>query len=150
MKINNHFYSPFKSAFNDETYASFIAGRRGASPIPHRQNKVTSLEKVVDLINDGDVISYPHYYRAGDKGLQLVIEKLREKRKKDLLLYGNAFFDHTDPWLIEAFRDGTLRGLYGNVYRKFGAYVTAGELLPWVSIGFSHGNRVRNVFWLEK
>ena len=145
MKINNHFYSPFKSAFNDETYASFIAGRRGASPIPHRQNKVTSLEKVVDLINDGDVISYPHYYRAGDKGLQLVIEKLREKRKKDLLLYGNAFFDHTDPWLIEAFRDGTLRGLYGNVYRKFGAYVTAGELLPWVSIGFSHGNRVRKL-----
>lgn len=145
LKINDKVYQPFKSAFNDESYASYIVGRRGASPIPHRRRKVTTLDRVIDLLQDGDVISYPHYYRAGDKGLQMVVEKLREKGKKDIILYGNAFFDHTDPWLIEAFRDGTLRGLYGNVYRKFGAYVTAGELLPWVSVGFSHGNRVRKL-----
>ena len=99
----------------------------------------------MEVIEDGDTISYPHYYRTGDKGLELVVRKLRETGKKDIKIYGNAFFDHVDPWLIEAIKEGTIGGIYGNVYRKFGANITAGGLLPWVSVGFSHGNRVRKM-----
>lgn len=145
MIINGKDYKPFVRAFNDEHYSSMIVGKRGASPIPHRRNKVATIDEVLELIKDGDVISYPHYYRAGDKALELIVKKLQEKKKKGIILYANAIFDHTDPWLIEAFRDGTFKGLYGNVYRKFGAHVTNGELLPWVSVGFSHGNRVRKL-----
>jgi citrate lyase subunit alpha / citrate CoA-transferase len=145
MKINGKEYAWYKSAFNDEDYSSRIAGRRGASPIPTGKSKVASLEAVVDLIQDRDVISYPHYYRFGDKGLEMVIKTLQKKKKKGVILYANAVFDHTDPWLFEAFQDGTLAGLYGNIYRKFGVHVMEGELLPWVTVGFSHGNRVRKL-----
>lgn len=145
MKINDKDYTWFQSAFNDSHYSSRIMGRRGASPIPTGKSKVTSLDQVMDLIHDGDTISYPHYYRLGDKGLHMVVEKLRETGKKGVILYANAIFDHTDPWLFEAFKDGTLAGLYGNIYRKFGAHVMAGELHPWVTVGFSHGNRVRKL-----
>ncbi len=145
MKINGKEYTLYKSAFNDAGYSSRITGRRGAAPIPAGKSKITSLEKVINMIEDGDVISYPHYYRFGDKGLEMVIKALQKKKKKGIILYANAIFDHTDPWLFEAFQDGTLAGLYGNVYRKFGAHVMAGELHPWVTVGFSHGNRVRKL-----
>ncbi len=145
MKINEKEYSWYQSAFNDDNYSSRFVGRRGAAPMPTGKSKITSLEDVINIIEDGDVISYPHYYRFGDKGLEMVIKTLQKKRKKGIILYANAIFDHTDPWLFEAFQDGTLAGLYGNVYRKFGAHVMAGELLPWVTVGFSHGNRVRKL-----
>jgi len=70
MIINGKDYKPFVRVFNDEHYSSMIVGRRGASPIPHRGNKVVALDEVLELIKDGDVISYPHYYRTGDKTLE--------------------------------------------------------------------------------
>ncbi|HUV29732.1 MAG TPA: citrate lyase subunit alpha [Acidobacteriota bacterium] len=145
MKFNGKEYEPFNSAFNDKTYSGRLVGRPITTRIPHRRNKVTTLDAVMELIRDGDTISYPHYYRFGDKGLQLVVEKLRETGKRDIRIYGNAFFDHVDPWLIEAVKAGTIGGIYGNVYRKFGGNVVRGDLLPWVSVGFSHGNRVRKL-----
>jgi len=145
MIVHGKDYKPFVSAFNDETYSSTIVAKRGASPIPCGKSKVVTLESVIEIIQDGDTISYPHYYRMGDKGLKLIVDKLREQGKKGIILYANAIFDHTDPWLYEAFQDGTLGGLYGNVYRKFGTHVMAGDLLPWISVGFSHGNRVRKL-----
>lgn len=145
MKINGKKYTWYKAPFNNKNYSSRIVSRKGASPIPTGKSKVTSWDTVMDLIQDGDVISYPHYYRFGDRGLQLAVDALQKKKKKDIILYANAIFDHTDPWLFEAFRDGTLAGLYGNVYRKFGEHVISGDLLPWVTVGFSHGNRVRKL-----
>ncbi|MFA8301286.1 MAG: citrate lyase subunit alpha [Hyphomicrobiales bacterium] len=134
----------FKGAFNNADYRSKIVGRRGASPIPHRHLKVTSIDEVMEVIQDGDTISYPHYYRTGDKGLELVVSKLREYGKRNICLYANAIFDHTDPWLIDAYRDGILTSLYGNPYRKFGAFIMDGGLNQ-PSTGFSHGNRVRKL-----
>ncbi len=145
MNFNGKEYEPFSKAFNDKSYEGRLVGCPHVNSIPLRRNKVTSLDQVMDVISDGDTISYPHYYRTGDRGLQLVVEKLREKGKRNIKIYGNAFFDHVDPWLIEAVRDGVIGGVYGNVYRKFGSYVTAGELLPWVGVGVSHGNRVRKL-----
>ncbi|MCP4567250.1 MAG: hypothetical protein GY841_06695 [FCB group bacterium] len=145
MNFNGKEYKPFTSAFSPEVQEGRFIGRKVASRIPRRQNKVTNLDAVMELIDDGDMISYPHYYRTGDNGLRLVVEKLRQTGKKDIVIYGNAFFDHTDPWLAEAIRDGIIGGLYGNPYRKLGAHIVSGELLPWVSVGFSHGNRVRKI-----
>ncbi|HOZ08079.1 MAG TPA: citrate lyase subunit alpha [candidate division Zixibacteria bacterium] len=145
MKFNGREYQPFEGAFPQRTYDERFTGRRHVRTIPHRRDKVTTLDAVMEVIRDGDTISYPHYYRTGDKGLRLVVEALRRHGKRDIRIYGNAFFDHVDPWLIEAVRAGVIGGIYGNVYRKFGQYVTAGELLPWVGVGFSHGDRVRKL-----
>ena len=145
MNYNGKNYELFSSAFNDKDYSGRFVGQTIAPKIPHRQNKVTSLDRVMEVIRDGDTISYPHYYRTGDKGLEIIVKKLQETGKKDIKIYGNAFFDNVDPWLIEAIHDGTIGGLYGNPYRKLGERIVRGELLPWVSVGFSHGNRVRKL-----
>jgi len=145
MNYNGKEYEAFTSAFADKEHTGRLVGRRIATTIPHRRSKVTTLEQVMEVIRDGDTISYPHYYRTGDKGLELIVRKLRATGKKDIKLYGNAFFDHVDPWLMEAVRDGVIGGIYGNPYRKLGANLTGGELLPWVGVGFSHGNRVRKM-----
>ncbi|MBU0984101.1 MAG: hypothetical protein KKA42_09545, partial [candidate division Zixibacteria bacterium] len=122
-----------------------MIGRAMPARTPRRASKVTTLDHVMEVIRDGDTISYPHYYRTGDNGLKAVVDKLRAFGKKNVKIYGNALFDHTDPWLAEAFRDGIIGGIYGNVYRKLGAHVVAGDFLPWVGVGFSHGNRVRKL-----
>jgi len=145
MLINGVEYKYFSGAFNDESFASRIVGRKGASPIATGRSKVTTLDTVMEVIEDGDTISYPHYYRLGDNGLKMVVDKLREHKKRDIKLYANAIFDNCDPWLFEAWKDGIITGVYGNVYRKFGEHVTSGELLSWVGVGFSHGNRVRKL-----
>ena len=145
MIFNGKTYEPFRTAFNDKTYSNRFVGQRIASRIPHRKNKVVSLDQVIELLVDGDTISYPHYYRTGDCGLKLVVESLKKKGRKNIKIYGNAFFDNVDPWLIEAIKDGTIGGLYGNPYQKLGSSIVKGDLLPWVSVGFSHGNRVRKL-----
>jgi citrate lyase subunit alpha / citrate CoA-transferase len=145
MIINGREYRDYVCAFSLEPQQGRFAGRPIAQRIPHKKNKVTTLDAVMDYISDGDTISYPHYYRMGDRGLKMVVDKLRQTGKKEIIVYGNAFFDHTDPWLIEAVKDGVIGGIYGNLYRKLGEHVVKGELLPWVSIGFSHGDRVRKL-----
>ncbi|MBN2226921.1 MAG: hypothetical protein JW763_06120 [candidate division Zixibacteria bacterium] len=145
MNYNGKEYESFGSAFNDKAYTGRLVGRSITPRIPHRKNKVVSLETVMEVIRDGDTISYPHYYRTGDKGLELIVRILRVQGKKDIKIYGNAYFDNVDPWLIDAIHDGTITGLYGNPYRKLGESIASGELLPWVSVGFSHGNRVRKM-----
>lgn len=145
MNFNGKTYKPFAKAFNDKKYAGRLVGRTIASRIPHRKNKLVGLNTVMEIIRDSDTISYPHYYRNGDLGLKLVIDKLKEAGKRDIKIYGNAYFDNVDPWLAEAIADGIIGGLYGNPYRLLGENILKGELLPWVSVGFSHGNRVRKL-----
>ncbi len=145
MKYNGKEYKPYTRAFVETEFSGRMVGRPIAKHIPHRRNKVVTLDAVMEVIKDGDIISYPHYYRTGDKGLEMVVAKLREHGKKDIKVYGNAFFDHVDPWLMAAIDDGTITGLYGNPYRKLGEYMLKGKLLPWVGVGFSHGNRVRKL-----
>ncbi|HPI32979.1 MAG TPA: citrate lyase subunit alpha, partial [candidate division Zixibacteria bacterium] len=113
MKFNGREYQPFEGAFPQRTYDERFTGRRHVRTIPHRRDKVTTLDAVMEVIRDGDTISYPHYYRTGDKGLRLVVEALRRHGKRDIRIYGNAFFDHVDPWLIEAVRAGVIGGIYG-------------------------------------
>ena len=145
MIYNNKKYSKFTEAFPKQELSGRLIGRSITKHIPNRKDKTVSLDTVMEIIQDGDTISYPHYYRTGDYGLQLIVEKLREHHKKDIKIYGNAFFDNCDPWLFEAIRDGIIGGIYGNLYRKIGQHLMQGELLPWVGVGYSHGNRVRKL-----
>lgn len=145
MEYNGKKYAPFVSAFPPGESPPVVCHRRGPSTLPRRENKTTTIDRVMEVINDGDVISYPHYYRLGDRGLELIVRALRKHKKRGIILYASALLDHTDPWLADAFKEGTLAGVYGNVYRKIGRYVTGGDFLPWRTVGMSHGNRVRKL-----
>ena len=145
MKFNGKEYKNFVSAFDESNLFTHFAPRKTPNFMPRGKSKVKTLDEVIEMLEDGDVISYPHYYRTGDRGLEAVVKKLREHGKRNIVLYGNAIFDHTDPWLYEAFKDGIITGVYGNIYRAMGNHLVAGDLLPWVGVGLSHGNRVRKL-----
>jgi len=142
VEVNGREKKPFKQAFDPE-YSEEYAGRPGKTKMHSGESKVVELDSVIELISDGDTISYPHYYRLGDVCLRLVIDKLREHGKKNIKILGNAFFDNCIPWLPEAIADGTIGGIMGNCYRGMGKHLVAGDFLPWVVTGFGHGDRVR-------
>ena len=54
MIYNGKKYEQFSSAFNDKEYTGRFVGSRIAPRIPHRNNKVTTLDRVMEVINDGD------------------------------------------------------------------------------------------------
>ncbi|HVO76799.1 MAG TPA: citrate lyase subunit alpha [Candidatus Bathyarchaeia archaeon] len=141
-EVNGAKKRPYKEAY-DPSYSDAWAGRPGKARMRHGASKVTTLDEVVGLLESGDWISYPHYYREGDHCLRLVVESLKRHGKKNIKILGNAFFDCCVPWLPEAMKDGTIGGLVGNCYREMGKYLTAGEFLPWVVTGVGHGDRVR-------
>lgn len=140
--VNGRKKKPYSEAF-DPNYSEPLAGRPGKASMHSGKSKVVGLDDVIDLINDGDTISYPHYYRLGDVCLEIIVGKLREKGKKDIKILGNAFFDNCVPWLPEAFKDGTITGITGSCYRAMGKHVMNGDFLPWVICRYGHGNRVR-------
>ena len=140
--VNGIEKKPYKEAF-DPDYSDPYAGRPGRSKMRSGKSKVTTLDEVVGILEDGDWISYPHYYRLGDHCLEMIVARLREKGLKDIHLLGNAFFDNCVPWLPEAIADGTIAGINGSCYRKMGGHLMAGDFLPWIVTGYGHGNRVR-------
>ncbi|MBU8920451.1 MAG: hypothetical protein KOO63_01205 [Bacteroidales bacterium] len=141
-EVNGVDKRPYASAF-DQDYQESWAGRPGRARMHSGKSKLTTLDKVVDLLEEGDWISYPHYYRLGDVCLKMIIDKLREKGKKNIFLLGNAFFDNCIPWLPEAVRDGIIGGFSGSCYRGMGKHLMGGDFLPWIVTGYGHGNRVR-------
>jgi len=141
-EVNGRKKRPFKEAF-DPDYSENYAARPGKTSMHSGASKVTDLDSVIELISDGDTISYPHYYRLGDVNLELIVRKLREHGKKNIKILGNAFFDNCIPWLPEAIKDGTIGGIMGNSYRGMGKHLMAGDFLPWIVTGFGHGDRVR-------
>ena len=84
MNLQGKEYKPFKGAFNDSSYESKIKGRRGASPIPHRRNKVVSIEEVMELIRGAGM----NAYYVGDLDIAITIEGLTA-----VLVYLNKYND---------------------------------------------------------
>ena len=142
--VNGREKKPFAAAFDPE-FNDTYAAPPGRARIRHGESKVRSLDEVIEILADGDTISYPHYYRMGDTCLEIIVGKLRDHGKKNIKILGNAFFDNCIPWLPEAVSDGTIGGLIGNCYKGMGKHLTAGEFLPWIVTGIGHGNRVRKL-----
>mgnify|MGYP001287640368 CR=1 FL=1 len=140
--VNGKQKRPFQQAF-DPAYSDRWAGRPGNARQHRGGDKTATLDEVIDILEDGDTISYPHYYRLGDTCLEIIVQKLRESGRRDIKILGNAFFDNCTPWLPEALREGTIGGIIGNCYRGMGKHLTGGEFLPWIVTGTGHGNRVR-------
>ncbi len=142
--VNGREKRPFVAAF-DPGFADSYSARPGQARMRHGESKVRSLDEVIEILADGDTISYPHYYRMGDTCLEIIVGKLRDHGKKNIKILGNAFFDNCIPWLPEAVSDGTIGGIIGNCYKGVGKHLSAGEFLPWIVTGTGHGNRVRKL-----
>ncbi|MEW6336559.1 MAG: citrate lyase subunit alpha [Acidobacteriota bacterium] len=107
--------------------------------------KITTLEAALEVVRDGDAVSFPHYYRnGGDRFLRAVIGELRRRGLKGIRLIGNAYFGELD-YLVEAVRDGTVAYVYGNPYGGMARAAAAGELLPVRVMGCTHGGRQRDI-----
>lgn len=143
-EVNGIAKRPFTEAF-DPSFNQRYAGRPGSATMRTGAGKLTQLDNVIELIEDGDTISYPHYYRLGDICLELVVDRLRKHGKKNIKLFGNAFFDNCLPWLPAAISDGTISGIMGNCYRGMGRHLVSGDFLPWIVTGYGHGDRVRKL-----
>jgi citrate lyase subunit alpha/citrate CoA-transferase len=142
--VNGKRKRPFTQAF-DPAYSENWAGRPGKARQHRGEDKTATLEQVIGMLEEGDTISYPHYYRQGDRCLEIIVGKLRELGKRNIRILGNAFFDNCIPWLPEAMRDGTIGEITGNCYRGMGTHLTGGEFLPSIATGTGHGNRVRKL-----
>jgi citrate lyase subunit alpha/citrate CoA-transferase len=140
--VNGRRKRPYHQAF-DPGYIEKWAGRPGQARQRRGDNKTVTLEQVIAVLENGDTISYPHYYRQGDRCLEIIVRTLRELGKRDIRILGNAYFDNCIPWLPEAITDGTIGGIIGNCYRGMGTHLTNGDFLPWIVTGTGHGNRVR-------
>lgn len=140
--VNGKRKKPFQKAFDPE-YTGGWAGRPGRARQHRGEGKTASLDQVIVMLEDGDTISYPHYYRQGDTCLEIIVRKLKELGKRNIHILGNAFFDNCIPWLPEAINEGTIGGIIGNCYRGMGHHLTDGGFLPWIVTGTGHGNRVR-------
>jgi len=140
--VNGKRKKPFHQAF-DPDYADCWAGRPGEARQRRGEDKTATLEQAIGMLEEGDTISYPHYYRQGDTCLEVIVRTLKELGKRNIRILGNAFFDNCIPWLPDAIREGTIGGIIGNCYRGMGTHLTGGEFLPWIVTGTGHGNRVR-------
>ncbi|OYW02199.1 MAG: hypothetical protein B7Z61_11800, partial [Acidobacteria bacterium 37-71-11] len=137
-------FRPFAGAFaampDETTHPARIPSRPfdGSS-------KVTTFERVFDVVRDGDAVSFPHYYRTGgDRFLRAVIAELTRRGLKGIRLIGNAYFGELD-YLVEAVRDGTIAYIYGNPYGGLAKAAGSGALLPLRIMGCSHGGRQRDI-----
>ena len=142
--VNGREKRPYREAF-DPSFSPSYAARPGRARMRHGESKLRPLDDVIELLEEGDTISYPHYYRLGDTCLELIVERMRAHGKRGIRLLGNAFFDNCIPWLPDAIADGTIAGIVGNCYKGMGRHLTAGGFLPWIVTGMGHGSRVRKL-----
>jgi hypothetical protein len=59
MRINNHTYKPFSSAFDQSPKTGQFVGRRVAERIPYRENKVTTLDRDLKRFNSREFTEFP-------------------------------------------------------------------------------------------
>ena len=57
MNFNGKNYASFEKAFENNFGQRDIFGSKGLNNIPKRKNKTSSIDEVMEVINDGDIIS---------------------------------------------------------------------------------------------
>ncbi|MDI4567729.1 MAG: citrate lyase subunit alpha, partial [Mycoplasma sp.] len=115
------------------------------------KNEITR-SKIVDLetaiknvgLKDGDVISFHHHFRNGDKTMQLVIDAISKLKIKNLTIASSSLTG-AHNFLIDYIKDGTITGLETSGCRgKLGEFISHGNLKNPMIIR-SHGGRARAI-----
>ena len=113
-----------------------------------RTDMLTNSHKVVDLeeairrsgLKDGMTISFHHHFRAGDKVVNLVVDKLAEMGFKNLHLAASSLIDVHEP-LIEHIRNGVITRISTSGLRGKLAQEISHGLMKEPVVFRSHGSR---------
>ena len=116
--------------------------------IAPRTDGLTNSHKVVDLeeairrsgLQNGMTISFHHHFRAGDKVVNMVVDKLAEMGYKDLHLAASSLIDVHEP-LIEHIQNGVITRISTSGLRGKLAQEISHGLMKEPVVFRSHGSR---------
>ena len=95
-----------KRVYQEDVRSKNVAPRTNGLTNSH---KVVTLEEAIRRsgLQNGMTISFHHHFRAGDKVVNMVVDKLAEMGFKDLHLAASSLIDVHEP-LIEHIRNGVI------------------------------------------
>lgn len=112
-----------------------------------RKSKVTEdIEVLFNNLNikGGDVLSFHHHLRNGDKVLNLIMTEVQKRGIKDITLVASSLFP-TNKELIPLLIDGTIKNIITSyISGELGEAVSYGELKGNILMQ-SHGGRARSI-----
>ncbi len=110
------------------------------------QSKLIDIDDMIEKsgLKDGMTISFHHHFRNGDKVVELVFKKIKEKNIKGLTLCASSLID-THDFLIDYIKDGTIIKIETSGLRgELGKAISNGIMQEPVIIR-SHGGRARAI-----
>ena len=122
-------------------------GRKVACVEPGQSTKLlASIDEAIDKtgLADGMTISFHHHFRAGDKVLNMVMERIALKGIKDLYLASSSLSEIHWP-LIEHIKNGVISGITTSGLRGELAREISKGLMKTPVIFRSHGGRARAI-----
>jgi citrate lyase subunit alpha/citrate CoA-transferase len=129
-----------KKVYND----GVVAAKETAPKMEMQKSccKLVTLEEAIRRsgLQDGMTISFHHHFRAGDKVVNLVVDKLAEMGFKNLHLAASSLQDVHKP-LIEHIRNGVITGISTSGLRGDLATEISHGLMKEPVIFRSHGGR---------
>lgn len=145
VEIDGRVCKPFQGAYADKG-----GGKKYAPPIPsannYKPNKlVKNLDEALDKLElfDGMTVSFHHHLRNGDYVVNMVVEKLAERKLKNIILAPSALFPIHKP-LIKYLEDGTIYRIEGSMNGPVGEACSYGKM-KGVAVLRSHGGRYRAI-----
>lgn len=128
-----------KEIYQDSGQSKNVAPRTNGLTNSH---KVVSLEEAIRRsgLQNGMTISFHHHFRAGDKVINMVVDKLAEMGYKDLHLASSSLIDVHEP-LIEHIRNGVITRISTSGLRGKLAQEISHGLMKEPVIFRSHGSR---------
>ena len=111
------------------------------------QNKlVASLSELFDIlkIHDGMTLSFHHHLRNGDAVFNMVLDEIRRRGLKDMILAPSSIFPNNDR-LAELIENGNVTKIYTNYLNgKTADVITAGKMKDLLIMN-THGGRARSI-----
>ncbi|MBN1389170.1 MAG: citrate lyase subunit alpha [Candidatus Thermoplasmatota archaeon] len=134
---------PYRSYLGIEPIVKREVGRVTRWRRPGDSKVVNTIDEALDRcgLSDGMTISFHHHLRNGDRIINMVMDRIRSRKIKDLRLFPTALFPVHEP-LIEALKDGTISSIEGSLNGPIGRFVSLGNLDRPVILR-SHSGRVR-------
>ena len=124
-------------------------GRKAGPPIPtgadYNHKVLPSVDGLLDKMNlfDGMTISFHHHLRNGAVLVNMILEKMDQRRLKDLVLAPSALFPVHEP-VVDYIKKGTVSHVLGSMNGPVGRLCSVGGMKK-TAILRSHGGRYRAI-----
>lgn len=108
--------------------------------------KVSSLPELFDILNicDGMTLSFHHHLRNGDAVFNMVLDEIKKRDLKDMVLAPSSIFPNNDR-LADLIENGNVVKIYTNYLNgKTADVITAGKMKELLIMN-THGGRARAI-----